>query len=86
MSDIAFSQTYPYDTASFTSATSSEQTRSQLGYNAGADVAYYFSDAIGIGFVARFRRASIDFGSADGSTVGVDVGGLQTGGGLRLRF
>ena len=84
--EVLFAQTYPYDTATFTSATNTEQSESKVGFHAGADVAVYFSDTIGVGWLARFSRATVDFTSPDGGTVSVDAGGFQTGGGLRIRF
>lgn len=83
---VAFSQTYPFDVATFTAAASGTQTESAVGYNVGADVGYFFSRYVGIGALVRFTRASLDLMSEDNGQISVDAGGLHAGGGLRLRF
>ena len=86
VTDVLFTQAYPFDTAAYTGATTGRQSESTVGFNVGADVAYYFSGRIGVGWLARFSRATADLPSHDGGTVAFDTGGFQTGGGLRLRF
>ena len=78
-------QEYPFETASYERAIAGGQSGTGIGFNAGADLAYYFSDVAGVGF-ARYSRATVDLASAGGGTVGVPAGGLQVGGGLRLKF
>lgn len=82
---VRYTEAYPYDTATFTGVTVAKQTKSKVGFNAGADVTYMLSKVVGVGGVIRFSRATVDFGGA-GSALPVDVGGVQAGGGLRLRF
>ena len=86
VTDVLFAQAYPFDTATYTGTTTDRQSKSTVGFNVGADVAYYFSGRIGVGWLARFSRATIDLRSHDGGTVAVETGGFHTGGGLRLRF
>ena len=83
---VLFTQAYPFDTATFTGTTTGRQSASKVGFNVGADVSVYFFGHIGVGWLARFSRATIDLPSQDGGTVAVETGGFQTGGGLRLRF
>ena len=83
---VVFSESYPYDTASFTRAETDRQSESKIGFNTGVDVAYMFARNIGVGALVRVSRASITFESADGEPFSVNVGGTQIGGGLRLRF
>lgn len=83
---IRYSESYPYDTASFTGVNVTSESKNKLGFNAGADVTYMFSAVVGVGGVVRFSRATMDFSGGDGSTLSVDVGGVQAGGGIRLRF
>jgi|RhiMethySRZTD1v2_1073278.scaffolds.fasta_scaffold507100_1 opacity protein-like surface antigen len=83
---LQYSQQYPYDTATFSGVETDTPSESTIGFNAGADVGYFFSRNVGIGGVIRFTRASVDFTSIDGQTVSVDAGGVQAGAGLRLRF
>lgn len=65
----------------------------QWGYNVGADVSYYLSELVGIGGLIRFSQATTklpndiqSFQTGVASTTDFSVGGLQIGGGLRLRF
>jgi opacity protein-like surface antigen len=83
---LQYSQQYPYDAATFSGVDTDTPSESAIGFNAGADVGYFFARNVGIGGVIRFTRASVDFTSIDGETVPVDAGGVQAGAGLRLRF
>jgi hypothetical protein len=60
--------------------------RNKVGFNAGGDVAFIFSRQVGFGFTAQFAGATVDLPSAFGGTTDVKAGGMQAGGGLRLRF
>ena len=83
---VQYSQQYPYDTATFSGVDTDTPAESTIGFNAGADVGYFLTRHVGIGVVIRFSHASADFTSSDGETLEVDAGGVQAGGGLRLRF
>lgn len=83
--NIAFSETYPYDTATFTSATTSQSSVSAKGVAVGADVAYYFTRNIGVGGTVNFARASVAL-PGPGGDVSIDAGGVRVGGGLRIRL
>ena len=86
VTDVAFTETYPYDTATFANATLTRATASKTGYNAGADVTWKLADTWGIGGLLRYSRADVPF-TAGGLNVGtVEAGGLQAGAGLRLIF
>ena len=84
--NLQYSQQYPYDTATFSGVDTDTPSESTIGFNAGADVGYFFARHVGIGGVIRFSRASVDFTSIDGETLQADAGGVQAGAGLRLRF
>jgi hypothetical protein len=63
------------------------------GYNVGVDWAYYFSTFLGVGGLVRFSQATVQLPNdlqttADGHAVTQDlkVGGLNFGGGVRVRF
>lgn len=58
------------------------------GYHAGADAGVFFNRVVGLGGFMRFSRGTVTIDEswyAD-DAVQVTVGGLQMGGGLRLRF
>jgi hypothetical protein len=59
------------------------------GFHAGADLGYFFNRHFGVGGMARFSHGVIKVSDVDvlaDGPVDVKVGGLQTGGGLRVRF
>jgi hypothetical protein len=78
---VGFSESYPYDTATFTVAEVETEEEQKTGFNVGADVAYYFTKHVGVGGVVRFSSAKIPFSLGE-----VDAGGALVGGGVRLRF
>ena len=86
VANVTYEQSYPFDEASFMGARADEQSKSAIGAHAGADVAYYFSERIGVGGMFRFSRGSVEFDTADGDTLENDVGGAHVAGGLRIRF
>ena len=86
VTDVNFTHAYPYDTATFSSAVTSPQSADTVGFNVGADVAYYFTGNVGVGWLTRYSRAMVQVPSAGGETLDIEVGGLHTAVGLRVRF
>jgi len=86
VTDFAFTDEYPSDTATFVRAEITDAEESRVGFNVGGDVGYFFTRQIGIGFALQFARANVELRSAAGGTQEVRAGGVQAGGGLRLRF
>ncbi len=84
--DVHYTESYPYDTASFAGVDSTSVKKSGTGFNVGADVAYYFLNNVGVGGTVQFSRATIDLPLVGGDDVSVKAGGTQVGAGLRLRF
>jgi hypothetical protein len=82
---VQYDEEFPFDTATFRSATTRSVKASAIGFNAGADVSYMFSRRFGVGGLIRFSRATVDL-DVDGRTVSLDAGGLQAGGGIRIAF
>jgi hypothetical protein len=78
---IAHNDIYPFDETTFAGATGVSEEEQKTGFNAGADVAYYFTKHVGVGGIVRFSSTTIPFSLGD-----VDAGGALVGGGLRLRF
>lgn len=78
---IRHGESFPFDEATFSSATVESEEASVTGFNVGADVAYYFTRNLGVGGVVRFTGATASFSLGD-----VDAGGALVGGGVRLRF
>ena len=79
-------ETPPYTTVSISSVTPVEQSDSAVAFTAGVDGTYRVTPMIGVGAFLRYSGASVDMPLSGGGTVTVEAGGLQLGGGLRVRF
>ena len=86
VTDVAYTDSYPFDAATFASATTTSISKTGMGYNVGVDVGWRLSKTIGIGGLIRLTRASTTLSVSAGNTVAADLGGLQTGAGVRLIF
>jgi hypothetical protein len=58
-----------------------EVSETTAGFHLGVDVRYMLTDRLGVGGLLRYARASTDFPGGK-----LTAGGLQFGGGLRVRF
>ena len=87
---------YPFETPPVTGVVRGRRKESPLGFSVGADVAAFFTDHVGVGYLMRFSRATGTFTSFEsgilvqslGEAVTFDTkfGGFTAAGGLRLRF
>jgi hypothetical protein len=82
VSDIAVTQTYPYDTATFASAMTQRMSNGHAGFNAGVNALWFVAPHAAIDFGARYAHASVLLTS----TATTDAGGAHVTAGLRLRF
>lgn len=82
---VQYNEEYPFDTATFRSASRRTSRASSIGFNAGFDAAYMFTRQVGLGAVVRFSRATVKI-ARDDARISMDIGGLQAGGGLRILF
>jgi len=82
VSDVTVTQTYPYDTATFASATTTHRSGSRVGFNVGGDVAYRLRRHVGLGFGVTYSHASVPLDD----TLTVEAGGVRVDGGVRFRF
>jgi hypothetical protein len=85
VSAFTWAESYPFDEASFGSATTVRAKGSKLGFNAGVDVAFFFSRQLGVGSTIQFSGTTVEIQSP-GGVQEVKAGGARAGGGLRLRF
>jgi hypothetical protein len=85
VTEVKYTQEYPYDTATFAGVDSRRITGTATGFNAGADLQWMFTRNVGAGALVRFTRAIVDL-SIDGRTIQVDAGGTQVGAGVRIGF
>ena len=96
ITDIRFSQTFTlFPTTNTVTITGSDDERIEgnaWGFHAGADASFFFTRVFGVGGFARFGRANVDLENTIATTldqdevVRVKAGGVQVGGGLRLKF
>ena len=86
VTDVQFAQSYPYDSASFTAATTRRATATAPGFNAALDAFWMVGRRIGAGGVARFTRARVREHGDSGRTVNTDAGGFQAAAGVRVLF
>jgi hypothetical protein len=86
ITDVLYSDAYPYDTATFGSAPATRVERNAAGFHLGADLTVKLSAQVGIGGLLRFSRASAAFTAAADNASTARLGGLQAGGGLRVGF
>jgi Outer membrane protein beta-barrel domain len=88
VTNVNYSQEYPYDTATLSGVDSTRIKDSATGFNAGADLRWMLSRSFGIGGVVRFSRATIDLevNTPANRTISVDAGGVYLGAGVRFAF
>ena len=79
-------ETYPYDSAGFKGVSSQRVSDSAVGFNVGLDLGFYFSQHIGVGGLLRFSRGTVYLDVPEGEALSVETGGVQSTGGLRIRF
>ena len=75
----------PYTAVDFTDFTATVEEGSGIGYNAALDVTYLLTRYFGVGLFLRYTGGSVEMPFPDGPQ-SVEVGGMQAGAGLRLRF
>jgi hypothetical protein len=86
VSAVQYDEAFPYDTATFRRAVTTQVSGSAVGFNVGADVAWMFTRNVGIGGLARFARATVDVDLPGGRAKALEAGGFSGGGGLRIAF
>jgi hypothetical protein len=84
VSDVSYTQTFPYNTATFTGATISRQRKSGVGANVGGEVGWRLAGPLGVAALARYSRVTYHFPTIGAASV--PVGGLDVGAGIRLLF
>jgi hypothetical protein len=86
VSEVRYTESFPYDSATFSNAPTKNVSKSAVGVNVGADVAYFFTPTIGAGALVRYAAASADMDLPVGGAVSVKAGGVQICGRLRVKF
>jgi hypothetical protein len=86
VTDVIYSESYPFDTASFVSATTAGTSATASGFNVGADLTWRFAQHFGLGGLLRFSRATTTLSVDSDNEATAEAGGLHAGGGLRVIF
>lgn len=86
VTDVSFGPAYAFDTATFSSAAIDRRSGSTVGFHVGADIAHYFTDTAGAGWLTRYSRGRLELPSVGDVTLELETGGLPTAWGLRMRF
>jgi hypothetical protein len=86
VSRVTINETYPFDTATFASATTKRLSESAVGFNAGVDISHPLSPHLGIGALIRYSQADVKFDDQDIGPQTVKAGGLEATAGVRVRF
>jgi hypothetical protein len=87
VTSVRWTESYPFDMVSFTSAGTETRSESGTGFNVGADVAYFLGRHFGVGGRAQYSTATVGLPSGSGTgSIDTKAGGLQAGGGVRFRF
>jgi hypothetical protein len=82
--DVAYSQTFPYDTATFDSATLVREHKTVIGANVGGEISWRLTRSLAAVGLAQYSRARVEF--TDTGISPFTAGGLHFGGGVRLFF
>ncbi|MDO8836962.1 MAG: outer membrane beta-barrel protein [Vicinamibacterales bacterium] len=83
---LAFTEQYPFDTATFSSVEVVSKKVTATGFTVGADLAYRLGKAWRVGILLRYSYAPADVEPVAGQPFDITLGGLQTTAGLRIRF
>jgi hypothetical protein len=84
LSDVLYSEVYPYDAVVSLGAEYSAFEDHPLGYNIGASATYRIVGGLGVDFGLRFSRGRVRLHPPNGGVVEFDAGGLRAGAGIRL--
>jgi hypothetical protein len=86
VSGVTINETYPFDTATFASATTKPVSKSAVGFNAGLDLSRLLTSHLGVGALIRYSRADVKFNDSEIGKQTVKAGGVEVTGGVRIRF
>jgi outer membrane protein with beta-barrel domain len=86
VTNVTVNETYPFDTATFASATTTRLSKAAVGFNAGVDISHPLSSQLGVGALIRYSRADVKFDDRNIGRQTVKAGGLEAAAGVRVRF
>jgi hypothetical protein len=86
VSGVTVSETYPFDTATFATATTKHLSSTVVGFNAGVDISRLLTSQLGVGALVRYSRGDVKFDDPDIGKQTVKTGGVEVAAGVRVRF
>jgi hypothetical protein len=86
VTDFTFTDSYPYDTARFESATTTEATGGAFGLNLGGDVTWRLGRSLLVGGLVRYSFANVTLSPSAGNDVDMHAGGIDIGAAVRVAF
>jgi hypothetical protein len=84
VTDVGFSDVYPYDTATFTGATTHDGSSTGIGFNAGADLFWMRWKRYGVGALVQATHASVRDEANAGRKIQVGATQVRVAGGVRI--
>jgi hypothetical protein len=85
LDSVDYTDEYPYDTATFASATTRAVQERGVGYNVGADGGRMLTPRVGIGARVRYIGGTVDLPTA-ADPIPFKIGSVQVTAGVRLSF
>jgi hypothetical protein len=86
VTDLTYSDSYPYDTATLDDTSSTVAKKAGPGFNAGVELTRQVSRSARVALLGRYARGTVTLSAGDGNEAEVHAGGLQVGVGLRFAF
>lgn len=86
ITDLTYTDSYPYDTATLEDTTSTVVKKAGPGFNVGVELTRQVSRSARVAVLGRYSRATMTLSAAEGNEAEVHAGGIQVGVGLRLAF
>ena len=86
VSGVTVNETYPFDTATFGSATTKQLSKTAVGFNAGVDISRALTSQVAIGGLIRYSRGDVKFDDPAIGQQTVKAGGVEVAAGVRVRF
>ena len=86
VSGLTVSETYPFDTATFASASSTQLSKTAVGFNGAVDISHSVSRMVAVGALVRYSSGNVKFSGTGITPQTVKAGGFEASAGIRLRF
>ncbi|MEQ1730967.1 MAG: hypothetical protein ABL982_21570, partial [Vicinamibacterales bacterium] len=68
VTSVIYAEAYPFDVATFSSATTTVARRSTVGFNVGGELNFFFTTRVGVGATMQYSDATLQLPVAGGGT------------------